>query len=50
VSIASSSVGHVVVCNRCKDFDIDACNKHASIILNLNNDVASLNVNLRLQG
>jgi hypothetical protein len=34
-------------CNRCKDFDIDACNKHASTILNLNNDVASLNAQLK---
>jgi hypothetical protein len=39
--VASSSVEHVVICNRCKDFD--ACNEHASTILNLNNDVASLN-------
>jgi hypothetical protein len=34
-------------CNRCKDFDIDACNKHASTILNWNNDVASLNAQLK---
>jgi hypothetical protein len=43
VNVASSCVKHVVICNRCKDFDIDACNEHASIILKLNNDVASLN-------
>jgi hypothetical protein len=47
VNIASSSVEHVVICNRCKDFDIDACNKHASTILKLNNDVASLNAQLK---
>jgi hypothetical protein len=33
VNFASSSVEHVVICNRCKDFNIDACNKHASTIL-----------------
>jgi hypothetical protein len=33
VNIASSSVEHVVICNRCKNFDIDACNEHASTIL-----------------
>jgi hypothetical protein len=38
---------HVSICNRCKDFDIDACNKHASTILNLNNDVATLNAQLK---
>jgi hypothetical protein len=26
VNIISSSVEHVSICNRCKDFDIDACN------------------------
>jgi hypothetical protein len=45
VNFASSSVEHVVVCNRCKDFNIDACNEHASTILKLNNDVASLKDN-----
>jgi hypothetical protein len=47
VNVASSTMEHVVICNRCKDFDIDACNKHASTILNLNNDVASLNAQLK---
>jgi hypothetical protein len=47
VNVTSSSMEHVSICNRCKDFDIDACNKHASIILNLNNDVASLNAQLK---
>jgi hypothetical protein len=40
---ASSSIEHVLIWNRCKDFDIDACNEHASTIVKLNNDVASLN-------
>jgi hypothetical protein len=45
--MASSCVEHDVICNRCKDFDIDACNKHASTVLNLNNDVVSLNAQLK---
>jgi hypothetical protein len=47
VNLASSSVEHVVLCNRCKYFNIDACNEHASTILKLNNDVASLNAQLK---
>jgi hypothetical protein len=46
VNMASSCVEHVI-CNRCKDFDVDACNEHVSTILNLNNDVASLNAQLK---
>jgi hypothetical protein len=46
INVASSSVEHVVICNRCKDFNIDTCNEHASTILKLNNDVASLNAQL----
>jgi hypothetical protein len=46
VNVASSFVEHVVICNRCKDFDIDACNEHASTILMLNNDVANLSAQL----
>jgi hypothetical protein len=38
----------VSICNRCKDFDIDACNTHASTILKLNNDVANLNTQLKI--
>jgi hypothetical protein len=48
VNITSSSVEHVSICNRCKDFDIDACNTHASTILKLNNDVANLNTQLKI--
>jgi hypothetical protein len=47
VNSTSSSVEHVVICNRCKDFNIDACNEHAPTILKLNNDVASLNAQLK---
>jgi hypothetical protein len=45
--VASSSVEHVVICNRCKDFDIDACNEHASTIPKSNNDVANLSAQLK---
>jgi hypothetical protein len=47
VNETSSYVEHVVICNRCKDFDVDACNKHASTIAKLKNDVASLNAQLK---
>jgi hypothetical protein len=47
VNVASSCVEHVVICKRCKNFDIDACNEHVSTILKLNNDVASLNAQLK---
>jgi hypothetical protein len=47
VNVSSSSVEHVVIFNRCKIFDIDACNEHASIILKLNNDVANLSTQLK---
>jgi hypothetical protein len=47
VNVASSSIEHVVICNRCKNFDIDACNEHASTILKLNNDVANLSTQLK---
>jgi hypothetical protein len=47
VNIASSSIEHVAICNRCKNFDINACNEYASTIIKLNNDVASLNAQLK---
>src|SRR6187455_1546157 len=37
----------VVICNRCKDFDIDACSEHIASIAKLNNEVASLNAQLK---
>ena len=45
--MASSSIEHVVICNRCKDFDIDAWDEHASTIRKLNNDVANLSAQLK---
>jgi hypothetical protein len=47
VNETSSCVEHVVICNRCKDLDVDACNEHASTIAKLNSDVASLNAQLK---
>ena len=44
---SSSCVEHVVICNRCKDFDIDACNEHLGSIAKLNDEVASLNAQLK---
>jgi hypothetical protein len=40
-------VEHVVVCNRCKDFDVDACVEHLTSIAKLNGEVASLNDQLK---
>jgi hypothetical protein len=42
-----SCVEHVVICNRCKDFDVNACNEHLAFIAKLNNEVTSLNVQLK---
>jgi chromosome segregation ATPase len=47
VNETSSCVEHVIICNRCKDFDIDACDEHVTSIAKLNNEVASLNVQLK---
>jgi hypothetical protein len=47
VNKASSCVEHVVICNRCKDFDVDVCNKHLISIAQLNDEVVSLNAQLK---
>jgi chromosome segregation ATPase len=44
---SNSCVEHVIICNRCKDFDIDACNEHLASITKLNDEVASLNAQLK---
>jgi hypothetical protein len=44
---SSSCVEHVVICNRCKDFDVDTCNEHLISITKLNDEVASLNAQLK---
>jgi hypothetical protein len=47
VNETSSCVEHVIISNRCKDFDIDAYDKHLTSIAKLNNEVASLNAQLK---
>jgi hypothetical protein len=47
VNKSSPCVEHVVICNRCKDFDVDACNNHFIAITKLNDKVASLNAQLK---
>jgi predicted RNase H-like nuclease (RuvC/YqgF family) len=42
-----SCVEHVSICNRCKDFDVDACDEHLMSITKLNDEVASLNAQLK---
>jgi hypothetical protein len=44
---SSSCVEHVSICNRCKDFDVNACNEHLIAITKLNDEVASLNAQLK---
>jgi hypothetical protein len=36
-----------VICNRCKDFSVDACSEHLISISKLNDEVASLNAQLK---
>jgi hypothetical protein len=43
----SSCVEHVIICNRCKDFDVDVCDEHIASITKLNDEVASLNAQLK---
>jgi predicted RNase H-like nuclease (RuvC/YqgF family) len=47
VNKTSSCVEHVSICNRCKDIDVDACDEHLASITKLNNEVASLNAQLK---
>jgi hypothetical protein len=47
VSKTSSCVEDVSICNRCKDFDVDACDEHLISITKLNDEVASLNAQLK---
>jgi hypothetical protein len=43
----SSCVEHVVICNRCKDFDVDINDEHIIAITKLNDEVESLNAQLK---
>jgi hypothetical protein len=47
VNESSSCVEHVVICNRCKDYDVDACVENLTSITKLNGEVASLNAQLK---
>jgi hypothetical protein len=42
-----SCVEHVVICNKCKDFNVDACVEHLTSIAKLIGEVASLNAQLK---
>jgi hypothetical protein len=42
-----SCVEHVVICNRCKDLNVNAYDEHLASIAKLNNEVASLNAQLK---
>jgi hypothetical protein len=44
---SSSCIDHVVICNRCKDFNVDACVEHLTSIAKLNGEVASLSAQLK---
>jgi hypothetical protein len=44
----SSCIEHVSICNRCKDFDVNACDEHLISITKLNYEVASLNAQLKM--
>jgi hypothetical protein len=44
---SSSCIEHVAICNRCKDFSVDACSEHLISISKLNDEVASLNAQLK---
>src|SRR6187455_545832 len=44
---STTCLENVVICNRCKDFDIDACSEHIASIARLNDEMASLNAQLK---
>jgi hypothetical protein len=44
---SNSCIEHVMICTRRKDFDIDACSEHLVSISKLNDEVASLNAQLK---
>jgi hypothetical protein len=48
LSVASSSLEHVSICNRCKDIDVDACNNHASTVSKLYDNIARLHAQLKI--
>jgi hypothetical protein len=48
LNVASPSLEHVSICNRCKVIDIDACDNHVSTISKLNDEVVNLNAQLKI--
>jgi hypothetical protein len=46
-NVTKSCIEHVVICNRCKDFDVNSCNEHLNSIAKLNDEAASLNAQLK---
>src|SRR5699024_6293381 len=44
---SNSCVEHVAICSRCKDFDINACSERLVSISKLNDELASLNAQLK---
>jgi hypothetical protein len=48
LNATSSSLEHVSICNRCKDFDVDTCNDLVYTISKLNNDIANLHSQLKI--
>jgi hypothetical protein len=39
---------HVYICDRCKYFDVDACDDHVSTIAKLNYDIVNLHAQLKI--
>jgi hypothetical protein len=48
LNVPSSTLEHVSICNRCKDYDITACNNHASTISKLNDEIVNLHAHLKI--
>jgi chromosome segregation ATPase len=46
-NVTKSCVEHIIICNRCKDLNVNACDKHLNFIAKLNDEVASLNAQLK---
>jgi hypothetical protein len=44
---SSSCIEHVVICNRCKDLNVDTCVEHLTSIAKLNGEVVILNAQLK---
>jgi hypothetical protein len=49
LSASNSSLEHVSICARCKDYNFDACINNASTIAKLNDEIAQLNVQLKIR-